>query len=149
MRTHRHLPPETGFRLPAYTYHHDSRNFSFPGAFWPERWLAASGALPLSDALARLPAAPVRGPPLSPPPAQEDSTLAHNEIAFLPFSHGPMNCPGKGLAMLEMRTVACALLQRFRVRLRAGWDKARYEEGYKDYFSATRPELPVLLEPRW
>ena len=60
-----------------------------------------------------------------------------------------MNCPGKGLAMLEMRTVACALLQRFNVELCEVWDPTRYEAGYKDYFSATRPELPIVLHKRW
>ena len=128
--------------MPPWTMHRDARNFTFPESFWPERWLVAAGRLALADA--PLP------PSLSLSSADKAALVfVHNEQAFIPFSHGPMNCPGKGLAMLEMRTVACALLQRFRVRLRAGWDKARYEEGYKDYFSATRPELPVLLDPRW
>ena len=52
-------------------------------------------------------------------------------------------------AELEQRTLACAILQRFRVRLREGWDVMQYDAGYKDYFSATRPELPVVLERRW
>ena len=72
----------------------------------------------------------------------------HNEAAFIPFSIGPMNCPGKGLAMQQMRTVVCALLQRFRFRLEEGWDLRRYEADFKDYFTANRPELPVELEPR-
>lgn len=130
----------------------DERSFSFPAVFWPERWLVASGSLSLADALARLPQTSVRGPPPTVPSLAEKGDkfkLAHNDAAFIVFSYGPMNCPGKGLAMLEMRTVACALVQRFRVRLRDGWDTGRYEAGYKDYFSATRPELPVLLERRW
>ena len=132
-------------------------------AFRPERWLAASGVLSLRDALARLPRTSVRGPPPSMdalsascaggdggPTGKEDAAfvLAHDETAFLPFSHGPMNCPGRGLALLELRAVACALLRRFRVRLAPAWDPARYDREYKDYFSATRPDLPVLLEGR-
>ena len=57
-----------------------------------------------------------------------------------------MNCPGRGLALLELRAVTCALLRCFRVRLAPAWDPARYDREYKDYFSATRPDLPVLLE---
>ena len=131
-----------------YAHHLDARSFSFPNAFWPERWLVASGALPLSDALARLPSTALRGALPSPPSAGGGFAFAHDKNAFLAFSHGPMNCPGKGFAMLELRTLACAILQRFRVRLREGWDTKQYDAGYKDYFSATRPELPVVLERR-
>ena len=119
----------------------------------------ASGALPLADALARLPRAPVRGPPLSPttpaplsaPTGEEKDgfALAHVELAYMPFSHGPMNCPGKGLAMMEIRMLVTAILQQFKVRLLDGWDPAEYEQNFKDYFNATRPDLPVTLESRW
>ena len=77
-----------------------------------------------------------------------DFQFVHNEAAFIPFSYGPMNCPGKALAMQQMRTVICALVQRFRFRLREGWDPRRYEADFKDYFTANRPEMPVELEPR-
>ena len=72
----------------------------------------------------------------------------HNDSAFIPFSYGPMNCPGKGLAILEIRMVVCTVLQKFRFKLREGWDPAVYETGFKDYFTATRPALPVVLEAR-
>ena len=73
----------------------------------------------------------------------------HSEAAFIPFSYGPMNCAGKNLAWQEMRTIVCALVQRFRVRLEEGWEPRRYEEKFKDYLIAKRPELPVVLERRW
>lgn len=71
----------------------------------------------------------------------------HEENAFLAFSHGPLGCVGKGLGMLEMRMVLCALVQRYEMRLpdRAGWDARGYVEGYKDYFVATRPAVPGLF----
>ena len=77
-----------------------------------------------------------------------DPAFRHDEAGFLPFSLGPMNCVGKALALQEMRTVVCALLQRFRVRARAGWDPASFEREYRDYFTAPRPEVPVVLEVR-
>ncbi len=70
----------------------------------------------------------------------------HNEAGFLPFSHGPMNCVGKTLAMQEMRMVVCELLQRFRIRAQEGWDRGSFEREYRDYFTSTGPEVPVLLE---
>ena len=53
--------------------------------------------------------------------------------------------------MLQMRVVVCALVQRFRVRLREGWDMTgrRYEVEFKDFMVANRPEVRVVLERRW
>ena len=59
-----------------------------------------------------------------------------------------MNCVGKTLAMQEMRMVLCAVLQRFRIRMEEGWDARTYEANYRGYFTAQRPELPVVLEVR-
>ncbi len=132
------LPPGTYFWIHAYSIHRDPRNFAHPDAFWPDRWLVASGRIPL--AAASQPPTALSQPATAP--------LTHNESAFLPFSHGPMNCPGKPLALLELRMVVCAFLQRFRFRLAEGWDEREYEGGYKDHFVASRPELPVVLEAR-
>ena len=76
------------------------------------------------------------------------SDFKHNESAFNPFSYGPMNCPGRSLALLTLRMVVSTLVQKFDVQLREGWDPREYAEGYKDYVLALRPELPVLLEAR-
>ncbi len=142
------IPPGTSIWIPPWSLGRDERNFTYPTAFWPERWLIASGQLDLKDA--RIPS-----------PAATSSSLAgvehgrgvpdfvHNEDAFIPFSYGPMICAGKGLAMLEMRMLVTALLQRFHLRLKDGWDPAEYEKGFKDYFNATRPPLPVLLQRRF
>ncbi|KAI1786948.1 high nitrogen upregulated cytochrome P450 monooxygenase 2 [Ganoderma leucocontextum] len=153
------LPPGTHVYIPPYVLHRDARNFVFPDEFWPERWLVASGQLPLERA--RAPAPHTVAPPSSSRSRSRsadghascqwelDSGFVHNEEGFIPFSHGPMNCVGKGLAMQQMRSVVCALVQRFRVRLEEGWDPRRYEEGFKDYLVANRPELPVVLERRY
>ena len=79
--------------------------------------------------------------------------FVHNEQAFIAFSHGPMNCVGKGLAMQEMRAVVVALMQRFHIRAAGGdmegtLDLGKYERGYKDFFVSARPPLPVVLEQR-
>ena len=91
----------------AYSMHTDPHNFSpSPERFLPERWL------PKSD-----PRSLCHGP-----------EYAHNEAAFMPFSIGPMNCVGKALAMQEMRTVMCAIVQRIRLRLaRCTWLKSKID----------------------
>ncbi|PIL22998.1 cytochrome P450 [Ganoderma sinense ZZ0214-1] len=130
------LPPGTYVFLPPYVLHCDARSFVFPDTFWPERWLVATFPGPSSG---------------SEPAPDSDSRarfrFVHNGAAFIPFSHGPMGCAGKGLAMLEMRTVVCALVQRFKIRLEA---PGRFpEESKGSYLTANRLELPVVLEPRW
>ena len=91
----------------------------------------------------------LRGAPPCPPRAGDDFAFVHDENAFLAFSHGPMNCPGKALALLELRVAVVALVHTFRARLRAGWDSGFYEREIRDFFSATRPCVPVVLEARW
>lgn len=152
-----YLPPGTKVHVPPWCLHRDARNFVCPEAFWPERWLVAGGHLSLSDAPFPLSPSPSTSVPrptfaalhLDATPASTPAFI-HNDIAFLAFSHGPMNCPGKGLAQVELRTVLCAILQRFRLRPREGerWDASAYEREFRDYFSATRPALPVVLERR-
>ncbi|CDO71117.1 hypothetical protein BN946_scf184844.g121 [Trametes cinnabarina] len=136
------VPEGTTVTLPPYTVHRDPRNFSpFPEDFWPERWLVAGEKSSLSDALANAPA----------DEADHTATAAfvHNDGAFFPFSHGPENCVAKQLAMHEMRTVTVALLQNFELRLRPGWGAKEYDEGFKDYFVTTRPDVPVVLRARY
>ena len=62
-------------------------HFSDPQAFRPERWLDA-GSHP---------------------------TPGHNPHAFLPFGAGPRFCPGRHLAMLEIKMVAAMLCRNFEV----------------------------------
>ena len=105
--------------------HRDPRNFCFPDAFWPERWLLAA-----------------------PGGAGAPPDFRHDEGAFIPFSHGPMNCVGRALALQEIRTVVCAVLRRFRLRPAEGWSLADYVAEYRDYFVTTRGKVPVFLEVR-
>ncbi|KAH9888087.1 high nitrogen upregulated cytochrome P450 monooxygenase 2 [Cubamyces lactineus] len=138
-----YVPAGTSMFLPPYTLHRDPRNFSpFTEEFWPERWLVAADRLSLADALSK---APIAGVKIY---AESETPFVHNDAAFIPFSHGPANCVGKQLAMQEMRTVVCALLQKFDMRAREGWDVREYDRGFNDYFITTRPEVPVVLSAR-
>ncbi|OJT14456.1 Cytochrome P450 67 [Trametes pubescens] len=125
------LPPGTSAWYHQLSVYHDPRYF-FPKTddFWPERWLLASGRLSFADT------------------DTDEATFVHNEGAFVPFSYGPMNCVGKNLAMLEMRIVVCAVLQKFRLHTRDGWDPRTYDKGLKDFFVTMRPPVPVTLVPR-
>jgi cytochrome P450 len=62
-------------------------NFSDPTSFRPERWLDAGGR----------------------------AGEGHNTRAFLPFGAGPRFCPGRHLAMLEIKIVGAMLCRNFDV----------------------------------
>ena len=73
----------------------------------------------------------------------------HNAAAFIPFSYGPTSCAGKLLAMQEMRTVICHLMQNFDVRVPEGRDLRRaWEDSIEDKFVLKLGELPAVLEKR-
>ncbi|RDX50601.1 high nitrogen upregulated cytochrome P450 monooxygenase 2 [Lentinus brumalis] len=131
------IPPGTSVWAHTWSIHRDPRNFSRPDAFWPDRWLLASttlGSFP-SSASSSAEADGVRD-------------FVHNEDAWIPFAQGQMNCVGKNLALLEIRMVVCALMQRFEMRLSEGWDAREYEWKFRAYLVATRPEMPVRLRVR-
>jgi cytochrome P450 len=81
----------TLFRVPTLDAHH----FGDPLAFRPARWLGE---------------VPNEGPaPLAHAP------LAHAPATHLPFGSGPRICPGRSLALLEMRVVLAMLYGSFDV----------------------------------
>ncbi|KAH9932046.1 high nitrogen upregulated cytochrome P450 monooxygenase 2 [Epithele typhae] len=121
------LPEGTVSTVHTYTIQRDPRNFSpLPDEFWPERWIHAASGEP----------SPLGG------------KLIHNAAAFFPFSFGPANCAGKGLALLEMRMVVCAVVQKLELAFVDGFEPSAYEDALRDYFILTRPPLPVVVRER-
>jgi cytochrome P450 len=82
-----YLPPNTA--IVALTRHIavDPTNFGEPQRFNPERWLAPAAGCP------------------------------HNTQAFLPFGTGPRFCPGRNLALAEIKIVLAMLCRNFDLEL--------------------------------
>ncbi|KAJ7653210.1 cytochrome P450 [Mycena polygramma] len=113
------IPEGTAVIVPPYPLHRDPRNFfPDPEKFNPDRWLG------------------------------EDAKFTINEAAFIPFSTGPANCAGKNLAMLEIRLVLACGMQAVEIRLAEGYDTARWEADFKDYFVFVKGSLPVVVTKR-
>ncbi|KAL1951367.1 hypothetical protein VTO73DRAFT_516 [Trametes versicolor] len=120
-----YIPEGTITTVHMYSIQRDPRNFSpLPDSFWPERWILAGSG----DA--------------------RSAKIVHNPAAFFPFSFGPSNCAGKGLALQEMRMVVTLMMQKLDLRLADGFDAASYESLLLDYLILSRPPLPVVVKPR-
>lgn len=116
-----YLPEGTTTYVHLYSLQRDPRYFSDPDSFYPDRWLRAPDA---------------------------DPSYVHDTRAYAPFSFGPNNCVGRGLALQEMRMLAALLMRRFEMRFADVWDHREYEEGLEDWFVIQKPALRVVLTPR-
>ncbi|OBZ68837.1 hypothetical protein A0H81_11384 [Grifola frondosa] len=122
------IPEGTNVSIHFYSVHRDPRNFyPFPDSFWPDRWLIAAGQEEFKAS---------------------GETFVHNAAAFIPFSFGPANCVGKGLALQEMRMLVCLIMQRLEMRFPEGWEPRTYEDGLTDHFVMMGPALPVVVKRR-
>ncbi|KAF9468211.1 cytochrome P450 [Collybia nuda] len=126
------VPEGTAAFVPFYVLHRDPRCFApFPDSFIPERWLPAEKQIELEPGLFK-----------------DQSKVVTDVNSFLSFSTGPSNCVGKNLAWMEMRMLACLLLQKFDMRFEDGYNPKRWEEEMLDYFVMLKGRLPIVLTPR-
>ncbi|KAL5514555.1 hypothetical protein ACEPAG_1871 [Sanghuangporus baumii] len=115
----RFVPEGTAVYVPPYVLHRDPRYFSpFPDSFVPERWI------------------------------DDNNKFTTNTSAFIPFSTGPANCVGKNLALLEMRMVVAAIIQKFDIKFAAGYDPRTWDEELQEFMAMRVGRLPVALNPR-
>ncbi|KAF8520538.1 cytochrome P450 [Gautieria morchelliformis] len=115
----RWLPEGTTVQMSPYSVHRDPRYFyPDPECYCPDRWLEANSE-------ARL-----------------------EQSAYFPFSYGPTGCVGKGLAMLELRMVVCALIQKFEFKFAPSFKSRDWEDNLADFFILVKGELPVQMKAR-
>lgn len=77
--------------------------------------------------------------------------LVLNRRAFIPFSIGVANCPGKDLAMMELRDVVARTLFEFDVSFAEKVENFDMEEfmcGTQDHFIAKVPRVELVLGER-
>lgn len=113
-----------------YTLHRSPAHFApLPEVFWPERWLTQDTyMLPSGE------------------------TIGHDQVTtdratFMPFSIGSQNCAGKALAVVELRAVVCALVQRFEaIEIAERVDLDSWEANVMDVYVSMRGRLRVSLK---
>ncbi|GJJ15315.1 hypothetical protein Clacol_009591 [Clathrus columnatus] len=77
-----------------------------------------------------------------------EKSLSTDPSAWIPFSYGPANCVGRQLALLELRTVICALLKQFTFKFAPDFNPERWEENIRDHFILAKGELLVQIQAR-
>ena len=114
-----------------FTLHRNPQEFSpLTDTFWPDRWLDQDiYTLPNGDVI------------------RKDQVVT-NRAAFIPFSVGPQNCAGKALAMVEMRSVFAAVMQKFDLQKGKDYNLDDWEKNLIDVYITLRGALPVILTTR-
>lgn len=75
-------------------------------------------------------------------------SMVKNSRAFAPFSLGPYGCIGKGLALMELRTIVTLLVTQFDVEFAPGEDGRAFIEESKDVFTIALADLNLRFTPR-
>ncbi|KAL6706482.1 hypothetical protein ACN47E_005421 [Coniothyrium glycines] len=109
----RFIPGNMIVQMPGFPMLRDPRNFVLPDEFLPERWM------------------------------DRQSELVLNKQVFMPFSVGPYNCAGKGLAMMELRSVVARVVSEFDIVLPGTFVAEEYWGGVMDHFTAGPPSQEV------
>ncbi|RDA87654.1 hypothetical protein CP532_3784 [Ophiocordyceps camponoti-leonardi (nom. inval.)] len=112
------IPADMTVLIPAYALSRDERFFVHADDFIPERWTT------------------------------KPELMVGGGAASFPFSHGPFSCPGKALALMELRYVTAEILSRFDVELAPGFTASDFEKGLKDSFTLTVTNLKLVFKPR-
>lgn len=112
-----HLPPETSITLLMRPGVMQESDFPQAERFMPERWLQ--------------------------PSESASPHIAHHK-AFMPFGSGPRLCPGRSLALLEMKTALSMVCRHFDL---ASVDQGK-PVGERFAFSMMPTHLAVRLQPR-
>lgn len=75
--------------------------------------------------------------------------LTPEKAPFIAFTRGQYACPGRHLAMMEMRMVISRIVMRYqRIEFADRGDVERFDEGALDTFTMSVPPLPLLFTRR-
>ncbi|KAL8714008.1 MAG: hypothetical protein Q9220_002154 [cf. Caloplaca sp. 1 TL-2023] len=112
-----YVPANISVGVHQWSTYRSANNFAFPDTFDPDRWLQEPPAKYLND----------------------------KKAALQPFSVGPRNCLGKGLAFFEIRSILARMLWHFDMHLEA---ESLDWADQKEYTLWDKPPLWVRLEDR-
>ena len=113
------IPPGTQISVHTMGIQRDSRWFSNPDVFMPERWISEE---------------------------RPKSNFNHTPRAFIPFTVGQFACLGKNLAYQELRLFFANMVRKFDFEFAPDFDPAKFERDIK--FKGTLLIGPVMIAMR-
>lgn len=69
--------------------------------------------------------------------------LSTEKAPWIPFTRGQYSCPGKNLAVMELRMALSQIALRYTMSFPAGVDTEKFDREAKDTFTLNLPELPL------
>ncbi|KAF2757737.1 cytochrome P450 [Pseudovirgaria hyperparasitica] len=129
-----YIPGGVNVSTPEWSLHHDSRYFSEPEVFMPERWIAHDVAR-------------TSGASFTPRPE-----CIFDRRAFIPFLRGPYRCAGIYVAYMELKMWTAAVLMEFDIVFPEGVDvqevDRRVRDEWKDYTMTQAAPIEVCFRER-
>jgi len=127
-----YVPDDTHVLAHNFTMQRDPRYFyPLSDQYWPDRWLAQETyELPCGQVISR-------------------NELIHNKTVFVPFSLGTRSCAGKSIAIMQMRAIVCALVQKYEFTKAPDYNLDEWEEKIRDIFVTSCGPLMVTLKARF
>ncbi|KAH8894611.1 cytochrome P450 [Thozetella sp. PMI_491] len=74
--------------------------------------------------------------------------LSTEKAPFIAFTRGDFSCPGRNLAMMELRMVISRIAMRYNIAFAPGEDGVKFDEEIKDTFTFTMLPLHLVFTPR-
>ncbi|KAF3911581.1 hypothetical protein ABW21_db0204952 [Orbilia brochopaga] len=97
------LPPYTQVYVPTLTLMTDEKYFTKPEEFIPERWTSSQ------------------------------PELVKDQRAFIPWGYGVHACPGRQLALNEMKVTIARVIREFEIDIGEGDDEEKWQNDWRDY----------------
>lgn len=68
--------------------------------------------------------------------------------SLIDFALGPYGCPGRPLALMQLRLVVADVVSRFDIEFPTGEDGSNFIDNVKDHFTWDLSDLMLCFKPR-
>ncbi|CAH0017908.1 unnamed protein product [Clonostachys rhizophaga] len=127
------IPGDVIIQVPMHTVNYDERSFPQASQFIPERWTSRPDLVTDGSCFT---------------PFLTGKSLRKSPSAKCPPAKDIYSCPGKQLALLEIRQVICEISRRYHISFSEPQTRTCFPENIIDGFSLHCPKLELVFSPR-
>lgn len=74
--------------------------------------------------------------------------LSTEKSPWIPFTRGQWACPGRNLAMMELRMVLSHIALQYNISFAEKGSEESFDKEVRDTFTLTLPPLPLIFSPK-